>query len=121
MADAEKAIMKTSVKIFFYKNARLTFAVALFLAIGLHTTRFDHDHQKEIFGSGAQAILHGSDKKHFFVPDAPNPGVFSVVFQSLFFAASLVIFSFSFFLLRRIHDPFREAIRRGIIHPKLYA
>jgi hypothetical protein len=110
---------KYRAKNFFRKNTQLFFAAALCFVIGLHTIRFVHDHQKEIFGGGAEVIMHGSDKKHFFVADA---SIFNASFAALFtgFFAAYVLFS-SIFLSRRIFDPFREALRRGIIHPKLYS
>lgn len=107
------------VKIFFHKKVQLFFALVLFLVIGLHTIHFDHDHQKEIFGDEAQAIMHGSDKKHFFVLDVPNFDVPSAVFSVGFFVLYFSIFFI--FPFRRAFDPFREALRRGKIHPKLYA
>lgn len=109
---------KYPVKIFFYKKVQLFFALVLFLAIGLHTIHFDHDHQKEIFGDSVQAIMHGSDKKHFFVLDVANFDISPVVFSPGFFIAYLSVFSI--FLFRRTFDSFREALRRGIIHPKIY-
>lgn len=110
---------KYPVKIFSSKKVQLFFALILFLVVGLHTIHFDHNHQKEIFGDEAQAITHGSDKKHFFVLDAPNLSISSTVFSSRLFIPYFAILFI--FLLRRIFDPFREAFSRGIIHPKIYA
>lgn len=112
--------MKTYlVKIFFHKKVRLFFALILFFMIGLHVIYFDHDHQKEIFGNVAQEITHGSDKKLFFVLDVPIFYISFVVVPAGFFVAYLSIFFI--FLFKRIFDLFREALRRGIIHPKIYA
>lgn len=105
---------------FFHKKIGCFFALVLFLATALHTIYFDHDHQKEIFGDGMQAIMHGSDKKHFFVLDAPN-----LYSPSFTFLPERFLFSYFFLLFSVLvykgFDPFREALRRGKIHPKLYA
>ncbi len=89
----------------------------------LHTF-IPHDHPHEIFGTGIQAAFHGEDKKWWAL----------LVLVSLFFA--LVRFIRErlnvdlknlackpcFYLtlgFSKIFDPIREALRRGILHPKL--
>jgi hypothetical protein len=103
-------------KNFFSLIAPRFFLAAVLLAVfSLHTVAFNHEHDERVFGDILQAIVHGEDKKWFadFLPGRamplPLPPVAVFIFCSLlrrFFAAA---------------DPFREALRRGIIHPKLYA
>jgi hypothetical protein len=107
------------VSIFFRKKVQVFFALVFFLVISLHTLHFDHDHQKEFFGDDIQAIMHGSDKKYVFVLDVP---IFNIS-PSVLPAGFLIFYFFSIFFVtffRRIFDPFREALRRGIIHSKIY-
>lgn len=93
-------------------------AAILFLAISLHTIHFDHDHPREIFGDEPQAIMHGGDKKWFgdvLVPLIVTP--FIILLRSPV-ALPVVFFVFLFY---KFFDPLQEALRRGILHSKIYA
>jgi hypothetical protein len=108
--------------IFSEKTPNLLFAGALLFTFFLHTLYFDHDHAKEAFGNDVQtAITHGGDKKYFFAFDIPISGTPPDIFRfNIFLISIFSLFSSACFLLRQ-SDKFREALRRGKIHPKLYA
>ena len=105
-----------------FKKLLLVIAIVLVSGMILHAV-IPHDHPEEIFGTGIQAALHGNDKKWWLL---------------LFLAAFLVLFgnsiknvldknrqifpSHSFWLtfnFSNIFDPIREALRTGILNPKL--
>jgi uncharacterized membrane protein len=114
-----KCFLKKSLKI---RNLLLIIAFLIITALSLHAV-ITHDHPEDVFGSGMQAALHGNDKKWWLL---------------LFLAAFLVLFgnsiknvldknrqifpSHSFWLtfnFSNIFDPIREALRTGILNPKL--
>jgi len=109
-------------KLFELKYLLIAMAVLMLLSLSVHAL-IPHDHPQEIFGTGMQAALHGNDKKWWIL---------------LLLAALLVLFRNSikndldnnrqilarrsFWLtsnLSNIFDPIREALRRGILNPKL--
>jgi hypothetical protein len=94
---------------------RFFFAAVLLAVFSLHTAAFNHEHNERVFGGILQAIVHGEDKKWFadFLPGRAIPFVFPPVFFLVFYCLARYFFS--------AIDPFREALRRGVIHPKLYA
>jgi hypothetical protein len=91
-------------------------------ALSLHAV-IPHDHPEEVFGTGIQAALHGNDKKWWLLLLV---AAFFVLFGNSVKNAlnkNCQIFpSHSFWLtsnFSNIFDPIREALRRGILHPKL--
>lgn len=108
--------------IFLGKTANLFFAGALLFTFFLHTLYFNHDHSKEIFKNDVQtAITHGGDKKYFFAFDVPISGTARDIFRFDTFFITIFLFLSSGRFFFRYSDKLREALRRGRIHPKLYA
>lgn len=100
----------------FFKNKIKFFLTTILLAVfSLHTIAFNHHHDERIFIGIFQTATHGEEKKWFtdILPVSARMFVLvpAPVFIFIFFLASI------FF----VYDPIREALRRGIIHPKLYS
>lgn len=100
---------------FFFVATRFFLVAVLLATFSLHAAIFDHHHDERIFTGIFQSITHGEEKKWFtdFLPTSAR--MFALVpalFLSLFFFAPSTFF---------VYDPIRQALRRGVIHPKLYA
>lgn len=98
----------------FFKNKMKFFLTTIFLAVfSLHTIAFNHHHDERIFVGIFQAATHGEEKKWF-------TDIFLVSGRMFVLVPALV---FIFFLpsIFFVYDPIRQALRRGIIHPKLYS
>ena len=115
--------MQTSKHFIFRGGIPFFFAGVLFITLFLHTAHFNHDHAKEIFGEGQIVIMHASNKEESGSLGVPFPDVSPAVFPSGTFSAPYMspLFGFFAFFLYKIFDPLREALRRGILQPKLYA
>lgn len=109
--------------LFGFKNLLLVIAIIVMSGTLLHAV-IPHDHPEEIFGTGIQAALHSEDKKwwlllllSFFI------ALGGLLKNGLTHDHSLSVRRPSFWLtfgFSKILDPIREALRMGILHPKLY-
>ena len=110
-------------RLFRTKNVLFILALLLILSFCLHALSH-HEHPKDLFGEGPQAAFHGEDKKWW----------------ALFIALSLSLAYVSFFRKQRdaasqisrqgetfppargsliLFDPLHEALRKGVMHPKI--
>jgi ATP/ADP translocase len=103
-------------------------ACLLLFAIIFHAIEIHHEHAEEIFGNDEQkAFLHGGDKKYWFAVllglIAIVAGtIFSIFNRRKYIDNGQVSYSISIYFLlvaSKIVDPVREALRRGILNPKL--
>ena len=116
-------------KPFKLKYLLIIVALGLVLSFGLHSIEFHHHHAHLIFGEGLYAILHTNDKKWWFFlllsaiisialaillkqSDALTKHV--VALQESTPLPNRFIFDTLFFF-----DPIQQALRRGILHPKI--
>jgi len=117
-------MFRAAKKLFKLKYLLIAVAVLMLLSLSLHAV-IPHDHPKEIFGNGIQVILHGNDRKWWILLllvslFIASRGLFkgklvNTQLASIRQSAFWLTFNFS-----NIFDPIREALRRGILHPKLY-
>jgi hypothetical protein len=98
----------------FFVGMRFFFAAVLLAAFSFHVTIFDHHHDERIFVGIFQAVTHGEEKKWFtdILPASAR----------MFVRVPMLVFIFIFFVpsIFFVYDPIRQALRRGVIHPKLY-
>ncbi len=106
------------------KTIVLIIAIALIASFVLHDI-IPHSHPHHLFGTGIQAAFHGEDKKWWSI----------IVLASLLLSFAITsrwrlenklagksfLHRSSYFILdfSKIFNPLREALRRGILHPKL--
>lgn len=110
-------------KIMRSKNAIIFLSVILLVSFALHMV-IKHDHSEDHFGTGIQAVFHGEDKKWW--------ALFALA--SIFFALAKFLrkrlnidakspasksYLYLTFYISKIFDSIREALRRGILNPKL--
>jgi len=108
---------------FGFKNLLLIIAIILVTGMLLHAV-IPHDHPEEIFGIGIQAALHSTDKKWWLLLLLSS---FFIAFGGLLKNGltdkhSIFAHRLSFWLtfdFSKIFDPIREALRTGILNPKL--
>ncbi len=109
-------------KSFRFQSLVLVIALLLIISFALHDM-IHHDHPKELFGNDVQAVLHMEDRKWWvlFVVLVIHLGVFvrANFLDTLRIAQHVVYYSSVGALAITFH--LREALRRGILHPKLYA
>ena len=96
-------------------------AVLLLSAFGLHMLSIDHHHPWDVAGGDRiQAALHGGEKRWLVC--------IAILFVYAGLAALFVEYnnamrrlSRKFFEIPLLFDCIRSALRKGIVHPKLYA
>ena len=95
----------------------------IFHAIGIH-----HDHIEEIFGHNEQkAFLHGGDKKYWFLAllaiiTVAAKAIGNIFNREKYLDDRQLLYSMSIYFLlvaSHIFNPVREALRKGILNPKL--
>lgn len=103
------------------KKVLVVMAILALSAFALHAVYFHHAHPAEFFGTGMQVVLHGESRK-FLAFALIALFVFLIfarialfgLFQTVFVSYILGLFSFN------QNSLFRELLRTGILHPKLY-
>ena len=99
-------------------------AILLIAALFLHALHLEHHHPLE-FGEGVQALLHGEDRKWLLAALLAALFALVLLFSRRPFLVELsgrtVLLDFNPALSLSILVPVRIALRRGIVHPKLYA
>jgi len=104
------------------RNLLLIIAFLMITSLSLHAV-IPHDHPAEIFGTGIQAALHGTDKKWWLLILLTSfLFLFSGSIKNTLNSGRSISPSHSFWLtfnFSKIFDPIREALRTGILNPKL--
>lgn len=99
----------------------------LLAAIAWHTLAFDHDHPRELFGDGIQAVLHGEDRKWIILGICI---LFLLAFGTAYAGFMRGGFrhmpnqgqcfgAYETAMDRAVADPMKCALYNGIMHPKL--
>ena len=98
------------------------------IAMIFHAIEIHHEHIEEIFGHGEQkAFLHGGDKKYWFLALLNLIAVAAWTISALCNRRihgddrriSHALSRYFLFVASKIFDPVREALRTGILNPKL--
>lgn len=107
----------------FVGNLLVIVALSLILSFVLHDI-IPHEHPSEVYGTGIQAIFHSSDKKYWYLlflafiwiaSDWAKGHRLDLRTQKEF--ASVSHFHID---VGKIFNPILEALRTGILNPKLY-
>ena len=102
--------------------------LALVLSFGIHAIEINHYHPDEIFGEGLSASLHINDKQWWFLLLLAAIAITWAIFwkQSNSLTGRIVLLQKYFVLFNRflfdtllLFDPMRQALRRGVLHPKI--
>lgn len=103
-------------------------ALVLVLSFGFHTVGFDHHHPLHIFGEDVEAVMHGGDKKLWLLLLLTFIAIVGAIFwkrneisnhqHMRLLPYSTPSNNFLFDVVLSL-DPIRQAIRCGIIHPKI--
>lgn len=99
----------------------------LLAVITWHTLVFDHDHQRELFGDGIQAVLHGEDRKRFFLDVcflfllAWGTAYIAVIYADLKYLLDYrrCFGGYKTLMIGQLPDPMKRALYSGRLHPKL--
>ncbi len=116
-------MLSHSRKIALIRNLVLIIAIALIFSFVLHDI-IPHHHPHQLFGNGPQAALHSNDKKWWYLmllafvfvtTDLVNKwrldtgGKRNIFFISPYFRLDIA----------KLFNPILQALRRGILNPKL--
>jgi len=106
-----------------FRSIILITAIALIASFVLHDV-IPHEHPSEIYGTGIQAIFHGSDRKYWYLlllafvwiaVDSIAKREFDIRLQKSF----AYIRSLFHIDVGKLFNPILQALRTGILNPKL--